>query len=170
RYVESSLAYQGHARGLGVGEVGSVNRWAVEGHLADVVVLLALDPGEGLRRVQARARSVQADAARRRPGEGGLFELPRSGAGAGTDRIEREGLDFHRRVARGYLDLARHDDGRFLVVDASGDPQDIASQVRAGLHRWVPLPERPDDEEGRDLSGVIAELFPGTSTGDADSG
>ncbi|HYN17884.1 MAG TPA: dTMP kinase, partial [Actinomycetes bacterium] len=69
RYLDSSLAYQGGARGLGRGPVEEVNRFATGGLLPDLVVLLDLDPAEGLRR---------------RPGD--------------RDRIEALDLEFHRRV------------------------------------------------------------------------
>ncbi|HJW35478.1 MAG TPA: dTMP kinase, partial [Actinomycetes bacterium] len=77
RYLDSSLAYQGDARGLGRGPVEEVNRFATGGLLPDLVVLLDLDPASGLRR---RARE--------------------------PDRIEAQDLDFHRRVRDAFLDLA----------------------------------------------------------------
>lgn len=138
RYIDSSLAYQGIARGLGPTDVMEVNRWAVGGILADAVVLLNLDPSEGLKRVEERARRKQVEHARSK-GTKGLFELPRITEQLAKDRLEREGLDFHTRVARGYLELARADQRRFLVVNALGDAHAIHRQIRAGLHAWLPL-------------------------------
>lgn len=132
RYIDSSLAYQGHGRGLDVDDVAQVNRWATGGLLPDAVVLLRLDPEEGLRRIASRGGPTRAE-------QGKLIALP----GADMDRMEREDLDFHRRVARGYLDLARHDRDRFLIVDAGADPDVIHRQVRAALHRWLPLTDTP---------------------------
>src|SRR5215212_3043744 len=77
RYLDSSLAYQGAARGLGQGPVEEVNRFATGGLLPDLVVLLDLDPASGLRR--------------------------RAGK---PDRIEGQDLDFHRRVRQAFRDLA----------------------------------------------------------------
>lgn len=145
RFVDSSLAYQGHARGLGSEDVFEVNRWAVDGVLADVVVLLQLDPAEGLRRVGERARRKRAERTRD-AARSGLYEIPRLAQQLSEDRLEREGLDFHQRVARGYLELARRDRRRFLVVDATADAHTIAKQIRAGLHAWLPLPQA---ESGR---------------------
>jgi dTMP kinase len=125
RFLDSSLAYQGHARGLGEENVFEINRWAVEGVLPDAVILLHLDPEEGLGRIG------------RRPAEGGWD---------GRDRLEREDLEFHRRVAAGYLQLARRNRGRFIVVDATADAGTVSRQIRSGLHAWLPLAEKPVEE------------------------
>jgi dTMP kinase len=100
RFVDSSLAYQGCARGLGVDEVLEVNRVATRGLLPDRTVLLVLGPDEA--------------AARR--GE--------------PDRIEAEGAGFHRRVADGFATAAARFPQRIAVVDASGPPEQVAERVR----------------------------------------
>ncbi len=100
RYVDSSLAYQGCARGLGVDEVLAVNRVATSGLLPDRTVLLVLDT---------------AAAAGRR---------------GAPDRIEAEGASFHRRVAEGFDAAARRFPDRIAVVDASGTPEQVAGRVR----------------------------------------
>ncbi|WP_370325416.1 dTMP kinase [Euzebya sp.] len=138
RFVDSSLAYQGYGRGLRVDEVHEVNRWAVAGVLPDVVVLLNLDPQEGLHRVSRRSGS--GDGAGRRPGRAdNLVSFPNADPN-GFDRMEAEDLAFHKRVAKGYLDLARNDRDRFLIIDAHADTTSIHRQVRAALHRWLPMP------------------------------
>jgi dTMP kinase len=104
RYLDSSLAYQGEARGLGRGPVEDVNRFATGGLLPDLVVLLDLDPAAGLAR---RARD--------------------------PDRIEAQDLDFHRRVREAFRDLAAGDPKRFAVVDASAPVPEVAAQVRAAV-------------------------------------
>jgi dTMP kinase len=104
RYLDSSLAYQGGARGLGRGPVEDVNRFATGGLLPDLVVLLDLDPAAGLGR---RARH--------------------------PDRIEAQDLDFHRRVRDAFRDLAAADPERFAVVDASAPVPEVAAQVRAAV-------------------------------------
>jgi dTMP kinase len=131
RFVDSSLAYQGYGRELGPDDVNEINRWAVDGVMPDAVVLLNLDPAEGLRRVGRRVAGEQ------RAGQAGVGD---------TDRIEREGVEFHRRVAKGFLDLARSDHDRFLIFDASDDEDSLHRQVRAALHRWVPLPVSSEPE------------------------
>ena len=104
RYLDSSLAYQGDARGLGRGPVEAVNRFATAGVLPDLVVLLDLDPADGLAR--------------------------RAG---GRDRIEAQDLAFHRRVGQAFRDLAAADPGRFAVVDASAPVEDVATRVQAAV-------------------------------------
>jgi dTMP kinase len=99
RFVDSSLAYQGHARGLGVDQVLEVNRVATGGLLPDRTVLLVLG----------------ADEAAGRRGE--------------PDRIEAEGSSFHSRVAEGFAAAARRFPGRIAVVDASGPPEQVAERV-----------------------------------------
>ena len=103
RYVDSSLAYQGIARRLGVDEVLELNLRATRGLLPDATVLLLVD-GE-----TAAARA------------------------GGADRLEREGDEFRRRVDDAYRELAERFPERILVVDASGGPDEIAREVRERL-------------------------------------
>lgn len=137
RFLDSSLAYQGHARGLGESDVFEINRWAIGGLLPDVTVLLHMEPAEGLRRaVNATDRN-----------RGAHLHLAEQGEWEdGGDRIEREDAEFHQRVADGFLRLARRERQRFCVVDATGDVDEVARQVRSGLHAWLPLPSPRDDE------------------------
>jgi dTMP kinase len=104
RYLDSSLAYQGGARGLGRGPVEAVNRFATGGLLPDLVVLLDLDPADGLAR---RARD--------------------------PDRIEAQDIDFHRRVREAFRDLAAADPGRFAVIDATAPAPEVATRVQAAV-------------------------------------
>ena len=104
RYLDSSLAYQGGARGLGRGPVEAVNRFATGGLLPDLVVLLDLDPADGLRR---RSRD--------------------------PDRIEAQDLAFHRRVREAFRDLAAADPGRFAVIDATAPVPEVATRVQAAV-------------------------------------
>ena len=147
RFIDSSLAYQGFARDLGEHDVLEINRWAVEGLLPDVVVLLDLDSDEGLRRVRERARERARERQRRTDGATPLRLSQDWRDQATTDRIEGESVEFHRRVAAGYRKLARRDKGRFVIVDASADPQTVARQVRAALHPWIHLPA-PEPKAG----------------------
>lgn len=104
RYLDSSLAYQGEARGLGRDPVSQVNRFATGGLLPDLVVLLDLDPAAGLVR---RARD--------------------------PDRIEAQDLGFHRRVRDAFRDLAAAEPGRFAVVDAAAPVTEVADRVQAAV-------------------------------------
>jgi dTMP kinase len=114
RYIDSSLAYQGRARGLGEASIAEINRWAVGGLEPDVVVLLDLDPAEGLRRARGRAE---------------------------WDRLEGEGLAFHNQVAEAYRALAKANPDRYVVVDASADVETVARDVRDGIVGWLPVPK-----------------------------
>jgi dTMP kinase len=104
RYLDSSLAYQGGARGLGLGPVTDVNRFATGGLLPDLVVLLDLDPAAGLGR-----------------------------RGRQRDRIEAQDLAFHRRVRQAFCDLAAADPGRYAVVDAAASVPEVAARVQAAV-------------------------------------
>lgn len=108
RYLDSSLAYQGHARGLGVDDVARVNKWATGDIQPDLVLLLTLDVEQGL----ARARGRPA------------------GADASPDRLEGEEVDFHHQVADGFARLSRRHADRFVIIDASGDEDTVAARVR----------------------------------------
>ena len=104
RYLDSSLAYQGLARGLGVDRVLALNIDAIRGILPDVTFLLLLDPDE------ARERS-----------------------GPPADRIEREGEDFLRAVDEAYRELGSIFAGRIVTIDASRPVDEVAKEVRDKL-------------------------------------
>ena len=104
RYLDSSVAYQGEGRVLDADEIRDLSLWATEGALPDVTVLLDLDPAA------ARAR-LDAD------------DKP-------FDRLEAEKADFHERVRTAFLALAAADPGRFLVLDATLPPAELAAAVR----------------------------------------
>jgi dTMP kinase len=103
RFVDSSVAYQGAGRGLDTDEVARLNRFATGGLVPDLTVLLDLDPAEGLRRV------------------------------ADPDRVEREPLDFHRRVRECYLRLVAAAPDRYVVVDASASAAAVQAEVAAAV-------------------------------------
>jgi dTMP kinase len=105
RYVDSSLAYQGEARGLGLDEVRRLNEWATGGLVPSLTVLLRIDP----------------EAAAARAGE--------------TDRFEQEGAALQRRVAEAYDRLAAAEPSRWHVVDADGAPEDVHAQLAALVER-----------------------------------
>ncbi len=106
RFVDSSLAYQGQARGLGIDEVAQINAFAT-GHLEpDLTIFLDLDPAQGLARI-AKVRS------------------------GSEDRLEQEKLAFHEEVYRGYQKVNQAHPDRVKVVDASQDlPQVVAASVK----------------------------------------
>jgi dTMP kinase len=100
RYLDSSLAYQGVARGLGVDRVLELNLPAIRGQLPDRTFLLEIDPAEAARRV-----------------------------GGSRDRIEREDDDFRRRVADAYRLLAETFPQRIEAVEAARPAEKIAKEI-----------------------------------------
>ncbi|MFG1605527.1 dTMP kinase [Actinoplanes sp. NPDC049265] len=117
RYVDSSLAYQGAGRTLPVSEISWLSSWATGGLKPDLVVLLDVDPQVGLARVDSR--------------------------GQGADRLESESRAFHDRVRYAFLDLAAADPKRYLVLDASSAPDEIAESVTHRLDALLPAPSTP---------------------------
>ncbi|BDZ37490.1 dTMP kinase [Microbacterium suwonense] len=107
RYLDSSVAYQGAGRVLDPDEVRNLSLWAAEDALPDVTVLLDIDPSDARRRLDAADKPF--------------------------DRLEAEREEFHARVREAYLQLAHAEPGRFLVVDATADPDDIAALIRARI-------------------------------------
>ncbi len=102
RFLDSSLAYQGIARGLGLNAVLALNEHAVDGILPDITVLLDLDAVGGDERL-----------------------------GGSRDRIEREGVAFRTEVEVAYRELAERFAGRFVVIDATESVEGIAERVYA---------------------------------------
>ncbi|NBR64916.1 MAG: dTMP kinase [Micrococcales bacterium] len=105
RYFDSSVAYQGAGRDLSRTEVRDLSLWAVGGLLPQLTVLLDL-PAE-----EARSR--------------------RNNSGTEPDRLEREKIEFFETVRSAYLDLAKVEPERFLVVDASVSVEEMQAQIRA---------------------------------------
>lgn len=117
RYVDASLAYQGHARGLGIDVVRKVNAVATGGLMPDLTILLDIDPEVGL----ARARHAAGKDGR--PGHG--------------DRLEQEDVAFHIRVREGFRLLAREEATRFRVVDGSRDPRTVHEEILDAVERFL---------------------------------
>ncbi len=114
RFVDSTVAYQGAARGLGTDVVERLNEIAVAGSLPDLTVLLRIDP----ERAEARGQQRLAD-----------------GAADGADRFEGEGIEFQRLVAAAYDDLAARHGDRIAVVDAAGDVAEVHARVMEVVER-----------------------------------
>ena len=102
RYLDSSVAYQGHGRDLGAQDIEQLSLWAVQGLLPALTVLLDLDPALGLTRLTGS-----------------------------PDRLESAGLAFHARTRQAFLDRAEADPSRWLVLDAAAPVEDIAAAVRS---------------------------------------
>ncbi|MFF2849737.1 dTMP kinase [Streptomyces sp. NPDC058001] len=112
RYIDSSVAYQGAGRDLSPTEVARISRWATDGLVPHLTVLLDVAP----------------EAARER-----FTEAP--------DRLESEPAEFHARVRAGFLTLAAADPGRYLVVDGGQEPESVTTVIRHRLDMLLPLSE-----------------------------
>lgn len=107
RYLDSSVAYQGAARGLGADVVRDLSLWATRDALPDVTVLLDLDPAVARTRLDADDKPF--------------------------DRLEAERAEFHARVREAFLALAAVEPDRFLVLDATAAPEALADRIRTRL-------------------------------------
>jgi dTMP kinase len=107
RYVDSSLAYQGIARGVGIEHVLELNLHVVQGLMPDVTVLLLLDPEAAGRRV------------------------------AEPDRLEREGADFHRRVDAAYRELAERFPERIVALDGARPAEELSGVILERLRSRI---------------------------------
>ncbi|MEV6003599.1 dTMP kinase [Streptomyces griseomycini] len=112
RYIDSSVAYQGAGRDLSPTEIARINRWATDGLVPHLTVLLDVAPET------ARERFTEA-----------------------PDRLESEPAEFHARVRAGFLTLAAADPGRYLVVDAGQEPEAVTTVIRHRLDQVLPLSE-----------------------------
>ena len=94
RFLDSSLAYQGGARGLGMNEILEVNRYATEGQFPDITLFFDLDPSIGLQRIAANA-------------------------GREVNRLDLERMTFHEKVRASFQKLASLYPERYVTIDAS---------------------------------------------------
>ena len=111
RYLDSSLAYQGGARGLGIENILNVNNFATEGTFPDLTLLFDIEPELGLARIAANANRE-------------------------VNRLDLEKLDFHNKVRNTFLELAKRYPERFVIIDASKSREEVAdATLKAMLSR-----------------------------------
>ena len=113
RYVDSSLAYQGAGRDLGIQEVKQINDFATDKLNPDLTFFLDLDPEVGLKRIE-----------KLRPGQ--------------EDRLEQENLAFHKKVSAGFRKVKEPYPERFVTVDATQPIDQVVAQVIATLKQRMP--------------------------------
>jgi dTMP kinase len=102
RFVDSSLAYQGYARGIGIDEVYKMNQFATEGLLPDLTIYLTVTPQVGIKR-----KSAQKE----------------------LDRLERENLGFHEKVYQGYQKVVEMFPDRIVAIDGERDAQAVIADT-----------------------------------------
>lgn len=112
RFVDSSLAYQGYARGLGMENVMKINEFAIDDYMPDLTILFDLDPEVGLRRIaENKDREV--------------------------NRLDLEGLNFHRKVREAYHILAERYKERIRVIDAGKALEEVIVDVNNIIYNFL---------------------------------
>lgn len=101
RFIDSSLAYQGVGRGIGIEEVYQINQFAIEGHFPDVTLFLDIDAQTGLDRIHSRS-----------------FK----------DRLDQEDISFHQKVFEGYKQVVERYKDRMVLIDANQSIADVVEQ------------------------------------------
>lgn len=109
RFTDSTIAYQGVARGLGIVHVRQVCDIATGGLVPDLTLLLQVDPARGLERAES------------------------------DDRFEAEGLRFQELVAEAYEDIANREPGRVIPIDATGSPEEVHQLIMAEVEARLPV-------------------------------
>lgn len=112
RFIDSSLAYQGYARGLGIDEVLGINEFAIEGTYPDLTLYLEVDPKLGIARINANKHRE-------------------------VNRLDVESSTFHEKVRDGYQEVVRRFPERIVPIDANGTIEDVFAQVKAALDRFL---------------------------------
>ncbi|OOM81674.1 thymidylate kinase [Clostridium puniceum] len=105
RFIDSSLAYQGYARNLGIEEVMSINKFAIEEYMPDLSILFDLNPRIGLERINNnKDREI--------------------------NRLDLEKLDFHEKVRVGYNIIYENNKDRIIKIDADQSKENIINQIK----------------------------------------
>lgn len=132
RYLDSSVAYQGAGRALDPHDVYELSMWATEGLLPHLTFLLDVSPETLAQRREA----------------------------ASLDRLEREGREFHEAVRAAFLDLARREPERWIVIDASRSVEDVHAEITQRFADWVRV-------NAHTLTGAAEHPVEGTTTPDS---
>ena len=109
RFADAMVVYQGYGRGLDIDRIHHLNRIATDGVTPDVTFVLDLPVEIGLQRIQ------------------------NSNSRGGLDRLEREKIDFHRRLREGYQTIARQEPQRLKIIDAKVSPKRVYAQIQEAI-------------------------------------
>ena len=123
RFIDSTAAYQGAARGLGLETVEALNDFVIGTCVPDLTIFLRVDPDEALRRAQQRLAAGGED---------------------GADRFEAEGAELQRRVAEAYDQIASRHPDRIQVVDASPSDQEVHAAVLSLVRERIEATRTPE--------------------------
>lgn len=111
RFVDSSLAYQGYARNIGVEGIWAINEFAIEDVMPDLTIYLKLDPEEGLERILSNKRD--------------------------NNRLDNENIQFHKNVVLGYNELSDNFPDRIKTVDASQSKEQVLEDAIAIINQYM---------------------------------
>ena len=112
RFIDSSLAYQGYARGIGMDEILEINKFAIGEYMPNLSIFFDLDPSEGLKRINKdNNREV--------------------------NRLDNEKLDFHNKVREGYYKILEKDKDRIVKIDASKSIDKVYEDVKYIIRQWL---------------------------------
>lgn len=107
RHIDSSVAYQGVARNLGIENIKNISLWAVDGILPNLIIVLDIDVEVGQSRLNIK------------------------------DRLDRESKEFHEKVNKAYLELAALNPEKYLVIDAQLPIDEIAGQIQNRVEKLI---------------------------------
>ncbi|WP_245602147.1 dTMP kinase [Peribacillus kribbensis] len=108
RFIDSSLAYQGYARGLGIEEVRSINEFAIEGQWPHATFYFKINPEEGLKRIRKNSEREY-------------------------NRLDNESIQFHRLVSEGYEKVIQQDPARFRIIDAGKSLPEVVAEAKTAM-------------------------------------
>lgn len=111
RFVDSSLAYQGEGRGLGMDAVMAINQFAIENHMPDKTIFLNVPSELGLKRINSNRKTL--------------------------DRLDQESIDFHNRVYKGYQEVIRKYHDRMVIVDAAKEIDCVIQEAYIAVKRLL---------------------------------
>jgi dTMP kinase len=112
RFIDSSLAYQGYARGIGFDDVKAINEFAICGYLPDLTLLFDIDPAIGLARIQNDNRRE-------------------------VNRLDQEKIHFHERVRKGYYKVMDVYPERIKLINANQDIEDVYSDAMKEINHFT---------------------------------
>ncbi|GAB7057255.1 MULTISPECIES: dTMP kinase [unclassified Paenibacillus] len=113
RFIDSSLAYQGYARGLGIDDVLAINRFAIEEWMPDLTLFMDVSPETGLARIHADQ-------------------------GREINRLDLESMSFHHKVREGYLQLLERFPDRMIRLDAEQELDAVLRELKQIVNQYLP--------------------------------
>ncbi|MGN4143501.1 dTMP kinase [Staphylococcus equorum] len=111
RYIDSSLAYQGYARGIGIEEVKSINEFAINGLYPDRTIYLDVSVEVGRDRIQKNQRN--------------------------QNRLDQEDVIFHEKVVEGYKKIIHNESKRFIVIDANRSIEEVVNATYESINKYL---------------------------------